>query len=196
MAAWLRSAPRPFAASRLLAVSFGPKPASLGPDAAGALARCLLREGVGAVELRDAAHAAEYAVQCALSVAESRRRRTPSRFKVAGVRCQTLPRDPTDKLRITWVSQLMQVPGVSEEIAKAIAGLHPSPGALLAAVAGAAGAQSSAGVAASAAQGEAFLANLEIPIRGKKGTRRVGPIISRRIFTLFHPDTPPEHVLV
>jgi len=149
------------------------------------------------VEVRDIAHAAEYALQCATSIAESRRRRTPSRFKVAGVRCQTLPRDPADKLRLTWVSQLMQVPGVSEEIAKAIAGLHPTPAAMLDAVACAAGGVAGAGGGqGGVSQGEAFLSDLEIPIRGRKGTRRLGPVVSRRIFALFHPETPADHVLV
>merc|ERR1712032_1292816 len=78
--------------------------------------------------------AGEYVAQCAAAVAESRKRRVPSRFKVAGVRCQSI-RDPIDKLRISWVSQLMQIPGVSEGIAKVIAEQYTSPGSLLAAVA-------------------------------------------------------------
>lgn len=41
-----------------------------------------------------------------------------------------------------------------------------------------------------------FLADLEYPVRGRKGTRRLGPTVSRRLFALFHPNTPPEHVLV
>jgi len=128
------------------------------------------------------------------------------------VRCQTLPRDPQDKLRLTWVSQLMQVAGVSEEIAKVVSERYPSPGSLMHAVTQASrGAHSSAaskdldvapagmpskGKAATGAVADSFLADLEYPIRGKKGTRRLGPVVSRRIFTLFHPETPPDHILL
>merc|ERR1712139_460396 len=100
--------------------------------------------------------------------------------------------------RISWVSQLMQVPGVSEEIAKVIAERFPSPGALLAAVAGAdkdgsrSASSSSSGSDLNTAVADAFLAELEYPIRGKKCTRRIGPIISRRLFTLFHPAVSPS----
>eukprot|EP00435_Cladocopium_sp_Y103_P019508 s2655_g4.t1 len=37
------------------------------------------------------------------------------------------------------------------------------------------------------ATADRFLSDLELPIRGKKGTRRLGPVLSRRLFTLFHP---------
>ncbi|CAE8667283.1 unnamed protein product, partial [Polarella glacialis] len=160
--------------------------------AASALSAALLRWGAGFVEVRSPEHAAEYTAQCAAAVATSRKRRVPSRFKVPGVRCQSLPQNPDDRLRITWVSQLMQIPGVSEEVAKAVAGRHPTPAALLEAVAAAA----SGGESVDAAVADAFLADLEYPIRGKKGTRRLGPVVSRRIFALFHPGVLPEHVLV
>eukprot|EP00747_Dinoflagellata_sp_TGD_P179288 gnl/TRDRNA2_/TRDRNA2_29876_c0_seq1.p1 gnl/TRDRNA2_/TRDRNA2_29876_c0~~gnl/TRDRNA2_/TRDRNA2_29876_c0_seq1.p1 ORF type:complete len:307 (+),score=38.37 gnl/TRDRNA2_/TRDRNA2_29876_c0_seq1:40-960(+) len=195
---WLSSAPRPFATSRVLLVLIcGAKPSTLRPDCATALASCLVQHGVGVVEVRDAAHAAEYLAQCAASISESRKRRVPSRFKVAGTRCQTLPQNPEDKLRITWVSQLMQVPGVSEEIAKVIAGRHPNPASLLEAVSRADPDGSSLGDGGSTSSvADKFLADLEYPIRGKKGTRHVGPIISRRVFALFHPATSPEHMLI
>merc|ERR1712014_97013 len=117
--------------------------------------------------------AAQYVVQCAAAIAESRKRRVPSRFKVAGLRCQTL-RDPMDKLRISWVSQLMQIPGVSEEIAKVVAERYPSPASILAAVA-----KSDASTVNIVAEG--FVSEIEYPIRGKKSTRKIGPIVSRRI---------------
>merc|ERR1712008_653461 len=98
------------------------------------------------------------------------------------------PRD-TDKLRLTWVSQLMQLPGVSEEIAKAIANVHQNPAAMLEAVAQAA--ERSGMVAA-----DSFLADLEYPIRGQKGMRRLGPMVSRRVFATFHPCSMPENQLV
>jgi len=199
--AWLRSPPRPFGEDvRILLVLLAGsrrRPASLEPSGADTLARCLVTHGIGCVDVCDADHAAGYVIQCAASVAEARKRRTPSRFKVAGMKCQTLPRDEQDKIRITWVSQLMQVAGVSEEIAKAIAGKHPSPGALLQAVARASVAQGTGGFTdVSSSVAENFLADLEYPIRGKKGTRRLGPIVSRRLFTLFHPGTPPDYLLI
>jgi len=201
LVSWLRSPPQPFGEDvRILLVLLAGarrRPASLEPSGAEALARCLVAHGVGCVEVGDADHAAGYVVQCAASIAEARKRRTPSRFKVAGTKCQTLPRDEQDKVRITWVSQLMQVAGVSEEIAKSIAGHHPSPGAMIQAVAGASAAKGTGEVAdVSSSVAENFLADLEYPIRGKKGTRRLGPIISRRLFTLFHPGIPPEYLLI
>merc|ERR1740121_734810 len=110
------------------------RPSSLRPEEATSLACSLVRYGVGSVEVVDVDHAVQYVLQCAATVQECRRRRVPSRFKVAGVRCQTLPRDPQDKLRLTWVSQLMQVAGVSEEIAKAVSERYSSPGLLMQAV--------------------------------------------------------------
>lgn len=210
LASWLGTAPRPFGSRvRVLLVLVGNSRsgAKVQKEQCAALSSGLVRHGVGTVEVRDAQHGAQYVVQCASSVLESRRRRVPSRFKVAGVRCQTLPKDPQDKLRLTWVSQLMQIAGVSEEIAKVIAERHPSPLALMEAVAragagsaGSAGgreaAEASRAPVALAAAADSFLADLEYPIRGKKGTRRLGPVVSRRLFTLFHPATPPEHVLV
>jgi len=213
-AEWLRAPPRPFCPrTRLvLVVVGGPKSVGLRAEQAAALAGSLVQHGVGSVEVFGVDHAAQYVLQSVSSVHECRRRRVPSRFKVAGVRCQTLPRDPQDKLRLTWVSQLMQVAGVSEEIAKAISERYPSPGLLMQAVTQVAqGRGSSAssvetavvpmglpptGKAAAGSVADSFLADLEYPIRGKKGTRRLGPVVSRRVFTLFHPETPPEHVLL
>jgi hypothetical protein len=188
---WLRSEPRPFGESRLLLVLIGENKATNARRdmIQGALATCLVRYDVGLVEVRNAAQSAAYVAQCAHAVTEAKRRRTPSRFKMAGARCQTLPRDTTDKLRLTWVSQLMQLPGVSEEIAKAIANVHPSPAAMLEAVAQAA--DRSGMVAA-----DSFIANLEYPIRGHKGMRRLGPVVSRRVFATFHPGSTPENMLV
>lgn len=192
---WLGAPGRSFTQMRLMLVLYGARPASLGP-CAGSLAEALLRWGAGFVEVRSAEQAAVYTAQCAASVAVSKKRRVPSRFKVAGARCQTLPRDPEDRLRITWVSQLMQIPGVSEEIAKAVAGRHQTPGVLLEAVAEACrGGPSSTEEGSANSIADKFLSDLEIPIRGKKGTRRLGPIVSRRIFTLFHPNASSERVL-
>jgi hypothetical protein len=147
----------------------------------------LVHQGLDIVELRGEVEAVEYIVQCASAIAESRKRRVPSRFKVAGLRCQTL-RDPIDKLRISWVSQLMQIPGVSEEIAKVVAERYPSPAAILAAVA-------KTDSSTSNAHAEGFVSEIEYPIRGKKSTRKIGPIVSRRIFMLFHPTVAPDYVL-
>ena len=83
----------------------------------------------------------------------------------------------------------MQIPGVSEEVAKAVAGRHPSPGALLEAV-------EAAAAPPGAQRAERFLADLELPIRGGRGTRRLGPVVSRRIFELFSPGATPDHVLL
>mmetsp|Transcript_127035 Transcript_127035/g.206745 ORF Transcript_127035/g.206745 Transcript_127035/m.206745 type:complete len:306 (-) Transcript_127035:45-962(-) len=196
---WLSTPGGLFAQSRTLLLAYGGKPASLRRDAAPTLLKALVQHDFGVVELKDAIHASEYVVQCATAVAESRKRRVPSRFKVAGVRCQTLGSDPADKLRIAWVSQLMQIPGVSEEIAKVVAERYPTPAAVMRAAAdadpaGACAQGSCEGHPGSVADG--FFADLEYPIRGKKGTRRIGPIVSRRIFTLFHPATPAEHLLI
>merc|ERR1711988_2087022 len=130
----------------------------------------------------DTAQAAEYLIQCGTAICESRKRRMPSRFKVAGSRCQTLPSGAEDKMRVAWVSQLMQIPGVSEEIAKVIAERYPSPAAIMKAVeeTNLPGTEASVSATSSA---EGLFAELEYPIRGKKSMRRVGPIVSRRIYT-------------
>lgn len=193
---WLAAPDGHFAESRMLLLAFGGKPASLRRDAAPALLKGLVQHGLGVVELKDASHASEYVVQSAAAIAESRKRRLPSRFKVAGVRCQTLGNDPADKLRIAWVSQLMQIPGVSEEIAKVIAERYPTPAAVMRAASDADPAGTCVRSTSSASLADSFFADLEYPIRGKKATRRIGPIVSRRVFTLFHPATPAEHVLV
>lgn len=194
--AWFADPARPFVRSRLVlllvhSASFaGGKPAVVG-----SLAACLIHHHVAVVEVGSHVHAANYVAQSAAAIAESKRRRLPSRFKVVGSRCQTLPRDKGDSLRITWVSQLMQVPGVSEEIAKAIAERHPSPGSLLQTVME----LDSTGASLRSPDvhpASGFLADLEYPIRGKKGTRRIGPIVSRRIFAMFHAMTPPDHTLI
>lgn len=201
---WLSVQHGRFERSRVLLLSYGSKPASRdSPHAALSLTAATMRHGLELVELHGLPQAAEYIFQCAAAVAESRKRRVPSRFKVAGLKCQTL-RDPGDKLRISWVSQLMQIPGVSEDIAKVIAERYPSPGVLLDAVARADEAQrasSSSGLAEPPhgvcnATADAFLSEIEFPIRGKKSTRRIGPIVSRRVFTLFHASVAPELVLV
>ena len=115
---WLSTGHKRFESSRALLLVYGAPPASLASaDVAVALQTSLIRHGLDIVELHGVKEAVEYVVQCVAAVAESRKRRVPSRFKVAGMRCKTL-RDSGDKLRISWVSQLMQVPGVSEEIAK------------------------------------------------------------------------------
>lgn len=192
--AWLRTAPRHFDAhTRILLILVGGQHvAGLRQGHADALAACLVEHGVGAVEVHDADNATQYVLQCAASVAERRRRRVPSRFKAAGVglaaRAGRLCSDE-NPWRLVWVSQLMQVAGVSEEIAKAVAGRHASPVALMEAAA-------ALGTSATSAVADSFLADLEYPIRGKKGTRRVGPVVSRRLFALFHPATLPEHVLL
>lgn len=197
LAEWLARPAMPFILSRAVLILCGAKPASIAYDTARVLAESLVQRRIESVEVRDAEHAADYVVQCALSVVESRKRRAPSRFKVPGSRCQTLPRDPTDKLRITWVSQLMQLPGVSEEMAKAICAQHPTPADLLKAVASVVSAEGGdADENASSVIAGAFLGNLEIPIRGKKGTRRLGEVVSRRVFELFHPVAQPEHLLL
>lgn len=185
---WLHAQSETLAKSRSVIVCFGGRSASKSCKVAIAMASCAVRRNVGIVDVHDAAHAAEYVAQCANAITESKKRRMPSRFKVAGVECKSLPR--SDKLRVAWVSQLMQVAGVSEEIAKVVASRYPSPASLLDAVAkadprGACAAPTAA--AASMAAAESFLADLEYPIRGKKSTRRMGPILSRRIFMLFHP---------
>ena len=63
--------------------------------------------------------------------------------QVPGARCQTVPKDPQDKSRSsnafsltprlanTWVSQLMQVQGMSEEMAKVVAERYKSPFAMM-----------------------------------------------------------------
>ena len=81
---WLGSSHKPFTQTRLLLLVYGPKPTSLRPAAAASLAACLLRHGAAAVELCGVGHVAEYAAQCAATINESRRRRVPSRFEVAG----------------------------------------------------------------------------------------------------------------
>eukprot|EP00449_Zooxanthella_nutricula_P047916 CAMPEP_0198591306 /NCGR_PEP_ID=MMETSP1462-20131121/136719_1 /TAXON_ID=1333877 /ORGANISM="Brandtodinium nutriculum, Strain RCC3387" /LENGTH=170 /DNA_ID=CAMNT_0044322863 /DNA_START=9 /DNA_END=518 /DNA_ORIENTATION=- len=170
MRSWLGTAPRPFDPDvRVMLVLVGkPRPASAQQEHCASISAGLVGQSVGAVEVRDARHAAQYVVQCAASIAESRKRRVPSRFKVAGVRCQTLPKDPQDKLRLTWISQLMQVAGVSEEVAKVVAERYPTPIAMIQAVTSAAARGQKSGEA------DSFVADLEVPIRGKKGSRRVG----------------------
>lgn len=188
---WLRCASRPFVCSRLLVVVIAPRAASLRREVAAGFAASLVQHRVGFVEVRTVEQAAEYTLQCALAIAASRKRRIPSRFKIAGVKCQTLSRDPDDSLRRIWVSQLMQLPGVSEDIAKTISNRYSSPAALLKAVSSIAGSPAVGG-----ATGDLFLADLEYPIRGKKETRKVGPVISRRIFTLFHPQASAQDKMV
>jgi len=190
----LRSPLSPFRTSRVLLLMLGKKMLSLKPGGAASFASCLIDHGVGTVELRDIAHISEYIAQCASAIAESRKRRVPSRFKVAGARCQTLPSGPGEKMRVAWVSQLMQIPGVSEEIAKVIADQYASPAALLQAI----GQVDPVGTEAGGQAGglaDSFLAELEFPIRGKKSMRRVGPVVSRRIFTMFNPAVSAQQVL-
>lgn len=55
-------------------------------------------------EVVDMDQAAQYVSQCASSVVECRRRRVPSRFKVAGVRCQTLPKDSVGRCSLSKLS--------------------------------------------------------------------------------------------
>jgi len=195
---WLQTAPRPFnRQTRTLLLSLAPA-ASVAqrPQTSAALGTCLVRHGIGVVEARSVDDAACYIVQCGLSLGESKKRRLPSRFKVQGSRCQTLPRNPHDQLRLTWVSQLMQLAGVSEEIAKAVAERHATPAALMQAIEAVEAENVGPAAKVRAKVAEGFLADLEYPIRGKKGTKRLGPVVSRRIFSLFHPETTPEHVLV
>eukprot|EP00913_Durusdinium_trenchii_P017206 g16179.t1 len=124
LSAWWPSKAAECPGARLLLVLIGPKQASLRVDAAECLTEALLTLQMDFVEVRDWADrmrnqpplAAAYAVQCAESVAKSRGRALPSRFKVAGAKCQTLPKDPSDRLATTWVSQLMQVQGMSEDL--------------------------------------------------------------------------------
>jgi len=204
---WLRStgddnsatsAGVPLARARLLLILWGSKPATLRPDSCALLADLLLKDDIATVETLNAANASDYVLQCASSICECRKRRVPSRFKIPGTRCQTLPKDPADKLRVTWVSQLMQIPGVSEEIAKTVAERYPSPAAMLKAVQSVdpTGRCLDEGPRVTIPPEVDFLSDLEYPIRGRKSTRRIGPIVSHRILALFHADVQPDRLLL
>lgn len=181
---WWLSMSRHCPGARLLLVLTGQKAASLNAKNAELLAEVLVSLGWNTVEVRTPQQAAMYAINCAEAVVKSRGRTLPSRFKVQGVRCQTVPKDPDDRLANTWVSQLMQVQGMSEEMAKVVAERFSSPFAMMEAISVAA---QSAPEGKQEATADRFLSDLELPIRGKKGTRRLGPVLSRRLFTLFHP---------
>lgn len=179
----LSESSQPFSGSRIIfVVCKGTKRTR--PDVMESLVKCLLRCSINCVETFSAHAAAEYVLQCTSAVLESRKRKFPSRFKTEGERCQTVPKTQENQRLITWVSMLMQVPSVSEEIAKVIAKRHSSPAAMLAAVNGTPPAKSG------------FLEDLEYPIRGQKSTRRVGPVISRRLHSLFSANIQESDVLV
>jgi len=170
--------------ARLFLVLTGEKKASINAKIAELLAQALVTMGCNTVEVRTPEQAALYALNCVEAVQKSRGKTLPSRFKVQGVRCQTIPKDPDDRLGNVWVSQLMQVQGMSEEMAKVVAERFASPFSMMEAISAA------AQEAAEGTEGDTadrFIADLELPIRGKKGTRRLGPVLSRRLFTLFHP---------
>merc|ERR1719316_2525239 len=173
----------PFSRSQIIIVISRERKRSR-PDIMESLARCLVKSHVNCVEVSTADGGAGYILQCASAVLESRKRKFPSRFKTEGERCQTVPRRQENQQLITWISQLMQVPGVSEEVAKVIAKRHSSPAALLAAVNGNPPAK------------QEFLADLEVPIRGQKSSRRLGPVLSRRLHSLFSASVQEGEVLV
>eukprot|EP00435_Cladocopium_sp_Y103_P014625 s2655_g3.t1 len=131
---WWLSVSRHCPGARLFLVLTGQKAASLNAKSAELLAEVLVSLGWNTVEVRTPEQAAMYAINCAEAVVKSRGRTLPSRFKVQGVRCQTVPKDPDDRLANTWVSQLMQVQGMSEEMAKVVAERFSSPFAMMEAI--------------------------------------------------------------
>mmetsp|Transcript_56098 Transcript_56098/g.126191 ORF Transcript_56098/g.126191 Transcript_56098/m.126191 type:complete len:304 (-) Transcript_56098:36-947(-) len=188
---WLLSCEPGFAMSRLLILAWHIKrpPAKSQEDVLSTSASCLVGHSVGVVEVADAVGAAKYVAQCVASVVESQRRRLPSRFKVAGPRCQTL--SDSDAIQKAWVSQLMQIPGVSEEAAKAVAQRHPSPAALMHAIKEECSHEPYSLQPAS----DSFLASLELPSRGRNDVRRLGVSLSKRICAVFQEAALPSHQL-
>mmetsp|Transcript_21567 Transcript_21567/g.50286 ORF Transcript_21567/g.50286 Transcript_21567/m.50286 type:complete len:333 (-) Transcript_21567:74-1072(-) len=167
-------------------------------------ASCLVGVSVGLVEVADDAGAAKYVAQCVNSVVESQRRRIPSRFKVAGPRCQTLSIDSADAVQMAWISQLMQIPGISEEVAKAIATRHKSPALLMEALVEWEQECASGVLLRGDGSGhprhqkqaqETFLAAIEVPARGKREVRRIGAAISKRVCGIFHASAAPYQLL-
>ena len=123
---------------------------------------------------------------------------------IPGSTISAVPRTP-DTLKRLWQTQLLQLPGVSEEVACAVSAAFPTPSTLFAraeaeAAAAPAGAEGTPGgrgkgkgrasTARGASKLQAELADIVVP--GRCGNRRLGEALARRILRVFVLETDPE----
>eukprot|EP00397_Hematodinium_sp_SG-2012_P065630 GEMP01095935.1.p1 GENE.GEMP01095935.1~~GEMP01095935.1.p1 ORF type:complete len:242 (+),score=40.95 GEMP01095935.1:113-838(+) len=96
-----------------------------------------------------------------------------------GESCRSLSRATTDPDYVTWVSMLMEMPGMSEETAKAVCERYRTP---------------REAVDASKGQSDLIFADIEIPTRGQNTARRLGPALSKKLYRTFTALDPEQHI--
>lgn len=170
----------------------------------------MVRYGLDAVEVSSVKEAGIYVALAVEAVRKSEREKKLKLRK--GDVCRSVgilggggpgssgPAGVRGEFYVQWVSMLMEIPGVSEEIAKTVAETYPSLKKLLSDLGGekGAGGASASGqvklVSAAAGYNCAAttnkLENLEIATRSKKESRRLGPVVAGRIVGFFSGDDP------
>lgn len=107
-------------------------------------------------------------------------KKTPhTKWHHKGDSCRSLSRATTCPNFVTWVSMLMEIPGMSEDTAKAVCERYRTP---------------RAAIDASRGQSDHMFADIEIPSRGQKTARRLGPALSKKLYRIFTALDPEQHI--
>ncbi|KAF4737549.1 Serine hydroxymethyltransferase, cytosolic, variant 2, partial [Perkinsus olseni] len=124
----------------------------------------------------DCADLSATAIEAIIAVENARRKKPPSQFKS---RLQAPVSSSVDVSKagasgdIVWIAMLQQIPGVGADMAAAIANRYPTLPNLLRALDD------------SITQVENTIATLELKVRSKQGTRKIGPAVASRISRVF-----------
>eukprot|EP00916_Digyalum_oweni_P016215 GHVL01026608.1.p1 GENE.GHVL01026608.1~~GHVL01026608.1.p1 ORF type:complete len:273 (-),score=48.78 GHVL01026608.1:793-1611(-) len=95
------------------------------------IANILIQHKINVVEVSNHSQAVDYLCKCAEAVRESFGRKLPSRFETRGKGCTVIRKGVDRNTNEIWLSQLMQLPGVSEDVAETVAAKHPLPMSLV-----------------------------------------------------------------
>lgn len=181
-------------------------------DLPAVLARGFIHHNIDVVDVVSYREAAVYLHLACDAILKSAKKKISTNFSVRGDTCKSVPLgDGKGERFVTWVSMLMEVPGCTEEPAKAVAERYPDVVSLLTKVreeeekaaleAAASGAFIKGGPSVggrgttpakqqkNAASWE-FLAEIEVPQKGKKEFRRLGPVLAARICRFFGSSDP------
>lgn len=140
---------------------------------------CFFTHDIDIVAVSSLEEGANY-VQYAVKAFADNRKSQQSRWHHKGPSCRSLNRTTTSTSYVTWISMLMEIPMMSEESAKAIAERYPTPREIV--------------DACTSCGNDLLFADIEMPCRGQKTVRRIGPQMSKKLFQIFTATDPDQHI--
>eukprot|EP00392_Amoebophrya_sp_AT5.2_P005101 g5110.t1 len=156
------------------------------------LAKGLIRYDLDVVEATSLDEAGVYVVLAVEAVFKSKTKKSTGEFHHRSEGCKSVPVnvEGVGAMFGTWCSMLMEIPGCGEEMAKVVAERWKSLPEFVKAVEEEAVAGGGAGGGVASGKGscnavERELEELAVPIRGKNETRRLGPVLAKRIVQFF-----------